>query len=92
LEVDLLAQLIPKLRQSLKRRDLLFLMAIMVSGLMSLPLVARAESFSVTTTGLLDSAASLFNALWPLFAVVAGIGFGIAMIRFVVRAVQDAFG
>lgn len=85
-------KLVPRLRQLLIRRDLCLLAALLITGLLSLPAIARADSFSITTGGLLDSAAELFNALWPLFAVIAGIGLGIALVRFIVGAVQNALG
>ena len=47
--------------------------------------------FSIDTSSLLESAADIFNGLFPAFAVVAGIGLGIGLVRYIVKAIQDAF-
>ncbi len=47
--------------------------------------------FSLDTTNLLDSAASIFNGLFPIFAIIAGLGLGIGLLRYVVKAISDAF-
>jgi hypothetical protein len=51
----------------------------------------HAQSFSVNTSNLLSSAADIFNGLWPVFAVIAGLGLGIALVRFIVNAIRAAF-
>lgn len=81
-------------RKTLRNRRLFSLMILMMMVTLISPAVipAHAESFSVTTTGLLDSAAQIFNGLWPVFAIIAGLGLGIALVKFIVRAVQSAFG
>jgi hypothetical protein len=33
----------------------------------------------------------MFSGLWPAFAVIAGIGLGIGLIRYVIKSIQDAF-
>lgn len=48
-------------------------------------------SFSIDSSGFLDTAAQIFNALFPAFAVIIGIGLGIGLLRYVVKAIQDAF-
>ena len=48
-------------------------------------------SFDVDMSQLLNSAASLFNGLWPVFAIVAGLGLGVALVKFITKAIQDAF-
>jgi hypothetical protein len=48
-------------------------------------------SFSIDASNLLSTAAEIFNGLFPAFAVVAGIGLGIGLIRYIVKAIQDAF-
>jgi hypothetical protein len=48
-------------------------------------------SFSIDSTSFLSTAASIFNALFPAFAVIIGIGLGIGLLRYVVKAIQDAF-
>lgn len=50
-----------------------------------------AASFSIDTSSLLDSAANIFNGLWPAFAIVAGLSLGIALVKFIVDAIRHAF-
>lgn len=47
--------------------------------------------FSINVSTLLTTASSIFGGLFPAFAVVAGIGLGIGLIRYVVKAIQEAF-
>jgi hypothetical protein len=47
--------------------------------------------FSIDVTSLLSTASSIFTGLFPAFAAVAGIGLGIGLIRYIVKAIQDAF-
>jgi hypothetical protein len=48
-------------------------------------------SFNVDFDQLLGTASDLFNGLWPVFAVVAGLGLGVALVKFITKAIQDAF-
>jgi hypothetical protein len=47
--------------------------------------------FSINISSLLSTASSIFSGLFPAFGVIAGIGLGIGLIRYVVKAIQDAF-
>ena len=47
--------------------------------------------FSIDITALLSTASAIFTGLFPAFGVVAGIGLGIGLVRYIVRAIQDAF-
>ncbi len=77
-----------------KRRTLITtaLAVFAVAFLFAPTLTTHAQSFSVSTSGLLSSAADIFNGLWPVFAVIAGLGLGIALVRFIVGAIRNAFG
>jgi hypothetical protein len=48
-------------------------------------------SFNVDFDGLLSTMAEMFNGIWPLFAIVAGLGLGVSLVKFVNKAIQDAF-
>ena len=48
-------------------------------------------SFSFSATDLMTTAAQIFNGLFPAFAVIAGIGLGFGILKYVVKAIQDAF-
>lgn len=49
------------------------------------------EMFSIDSTALLDAAASIFNGLWPAFALVAGIALGAGLITTIVSEIRKAF-
>jgi hypothetical protein len=49
-----------------------------------------ATSFSVDSTNLMDSAASIFNALWPAFALVVGIALGLGLLTLLVTEIRKA--
>jgi len=55
--------------------------------LLSFPL----RSFSIDTAGFLAGAQQIFNGLFPVFAVIAGLGLGIGLLRYVINAIRDAF-
>ena len=48
-------------------------------------------SFNIDTTTLLSNAATMFNALWPLFAILLGLTLGIGILKFVGKLVGDIF-
>jgi len=48
-------------------------------------------SFDLNVDNLLDSAATMFNALWPLFAIVVGLALGVKIITLVRQEVTGAF-
>lgn len=76
--------------QSFKAR--LYLIALLGAlMLLSVPNSVHAASFSVDTTTLLDTTANMFNGLWPIFAVVIGIPFAIAIIKFIATSLRSAF-
>lgn len=47
--------------------------------------------FSIDASSLLDSAASIFNGLWPAFALVAGIALGAGLVSKIVGEIRKAF-
>jgi len=47
--------------------------------------------FSIDITSLLSTASSIFTGLFPIFGLVAGIGLGIGLLRYIVKAIMDAF-
>lgn len=49
------------------------------------------SGFNFTLTGLIETAANLFNNLWPAFALVAGISLGFVILKFVLSAIRGAF-
>jgi len=48
-------------------------------------------SFNLDVDGLMESAASMFNALWPIFAVVVGLALGVKIITLIRKEVTGAF-
>jgi hypothetical protein len=54
------------------------------------PIVTAATSFSVDSTTMLDTAASIFNALWPIFGLVVGIILGIGLVTLLVSEIRKA--
>lgn len=52
---------------------------------------AKAASFSISMTDMMNTAADIFNGLWPAFAIVVGLGLGVQILRFIVNAVKAAF-
>jgi len=49
------------------------------------------RTFSIDTSNLLSSAQDIFNGLFPVFAVIAGLGLGIGLLRYVINAIRNAF-
>ena len=47
--------------------------------------------FSIDITGLLQTASDIFTGLFPVFGLIAGIGLGIGLLRYIVKAIMDAF-
>jgi hypothetical protein len=48
-------------------------------------------SFNVDFDQMLNTMADMFNGIWPLFAIVAGLGLGVSLVKFLSKAIQDAF-
>lgn len=48
-------------------------------------------SFSIDSSTFLSGASQIFNGLFPVFAIIAGLGLGIGLLRYVIKAIQDAF-
>ena len=48
-------------------------------------------SFSFDSDVLMSNAATMFNALFPIFAVVIGLGLGIKLISFLRKEISGAF-
>ncbi len=53
-------------------------------------LVVLAESFSLDADNLLSTAASIFNALWPVFGILVGIILGIGLVTLIVAEIRKA--
>ena len=49
------------------------------------------SSFNFDMTHLLDTAASLFNGLWPLFAIVAGLSMAAGLLTLVMKELRAIF-
>jgi hypothetical protein len=47
--------------------------------------------FSISVTSLLQTASDIFTGLFPIFGLIAGIGLGIGLLRYIVKAIMDAF-
>jgi len=54
--------------------------------------VAHAGTFEINMDGLMDTAADIFNGLWPAFAIVAGLTLGFIILKFVLSAIKGATG
>jgi hypothetical protein len=77
---------------STPRRTLFLVLAIALMAVASLVATPTlAASFSINMTEMMDSAADIFNGLWPAFAIVVGLGLGVQILRFIVNAVKAAF-
>ncbi len=48
-------------------------------------------SFNFDMTNLLDTAASLFNGLWPMFAIVAGLSMAAGLLTMIVKQIKTIF-
>ena len=48
-------------------------------------------SFNFDMTYLLDTAASLFNGLWPLFAIVAGLSMAAGILVLITKQIKAIF-
>lgn len=51
---------------------------------------ATAQSFDIDTSNFLGTAASIFNALWPAFAIIVGITLGLGLLSLIVREIRQA--
>lgn len=49
-------------------------------------------SFSIDVDGLITNAENIFNALWPAFAVLAGLALGFIILKLVLGAISKGFG
>jgi len=49
-----------------------------------------AQSFDIDTSSFLTTAASIFNALWPAFAIIVGITLGLGLLGLIVRELRQA--
>jgi len=49
------------------------------------------SSFNFDMTGLLDVAANLFNGLWPIFAIIAGLSLSAGLLVMVTRSIKNIF-
>jgi hypothetical protein len=54
-------------------------------------LVSTLASFSIDVDGLLSSAESIFNGLFPVFAIAIGITVGLGLIALVAREIRKSF-
>lgn len=48
-------------------------------------------SLNINLDGLMTTASSIFNAVWPAMAIVAGLTLGIGIARFVSAAIRQVF-
>ena len=48
-------------------------------------------SFSIDVTGMMSTAASMFNSLFPIFGVIAGISIGIGLVTLIIVEIRKAF-
>lgn len=53
--------------------------------------VSYAASFNISMSGLMDTAADIFNGIWPAFAIIAGLTLGFLILKFVLNAIKGAF-
>jgi len=49
------------------------------------------SGFNFTLTGLIETAANLFNNLWPAFSIIAGVSLGFLILKFILSAVRGVF-
>lgn len=77
----------------LKERAQLAVVALAVAlALAFAPLkVSYAASFNISMSGLMDTAADIFNGIWPAFAIIAGLTLGFLILKFVLNAIKGAF-
>lgn len=75
------------------RQQMMFAVALvaLVMALSYAP-VAHAGTFEINMDGLMDTAADIFNGLWPAFAIVAGLTLGFIILKFVLSAIKGATG
>jgi hypothetical protein len=64
--------------------------AMAAPGSTSGPIIVNATSFSVDTTSMLDTAAGMFNSLWPVFGVVVGIILALGLVTLLVTELRKA--
>lgn len=48
-------------------------------------------SFDINVDTLMEGAAQMFNALWPVFAIVVGLALGVKLVQLIRKEVTSAF-
>lgn len=48
--------------------------------------------FVINMDGLVDTASDFFNSMWPVFAIIAGVGLGLLILKFVLASIKGATG
>lgn len=59
-------------------------------GVVASVVVMLAQSFSIDAASLLDTAAQIFNALWPVFGILVGVVLGIGLVTLIVSEIRKA--
>ena len=47
-------------------------------------------SFNINVDTLMQGASDMFNALWPAFAIVVGLGLGVKLVKFIRQEITGA--
>lgn len=47
-------------------------------------------SFNINVDDLMSGAATMFNALWPVFAIVVGLALGVKLVQLIRKEVTSA--
>jgi len=48
-------------------------------------------SFDINVDTLMDGAAQMFNALWPVFAIVVGLALGVKLVQLIRHEITSSF-
>ena len=71
---------------------LIALIAVMAFIMVAAPTtISSAASFSINTDTLLDNAATMFNALWPILAISIGLLLGVGLAKFLSSSFKNLF-